>query len=73
MLYRLFYKPAFVLLTLFFLPSSVFGAPPQSTQIPNSTRELVTFSADFQPSTVRHGEKFRLEIQVSLKKDWILE
>ncbi len=70
MLHRLYYKPVVVLLTLFFLSSSVFGTPPQSTQIPDSTRELVKFSAAFQPSAVRYGEKFRLEIQVSLKKDW---
>lgn len=49
------------------LPLSLSSAPPE---LPESTEELVDFSARLEPDIVRHGEIPRVILEVDLEKDW---
>ncbi|MCG8337531.1 MAG: thioredoxin family protein [Proteobacteria bacterium] len=56
-----------VLSVLFF---SVRNVPAQNIQLPESTKELVDFSARINPSPFRPGEEIRLIIDVDLQPGW---
>ncbi|MBU3915645.1 thioredoxin family protein, partial [bacterium] len=57
------------ILTLFLCPP-ILSSASDTDEIPISSSEVIQFSAQAQPRTVRLGEIFRIAINISLKQGW---